>query len=187
MKSLFIIFIFYSISLSCQKDTIFIKDKPGLPCNITSVKDDKISYYVGSAITHIVRISITSVSSYVKDGIKRFPELERQLKLEAPLKDTLINEASVSINKELHFIKECLRKHSRQYYTGFTFVAIGYAAAGVGIALSDKYPNKTTNLIIGGAAISLIGHLVMINSHKWFKKAALGISGTELYVKYRLD
>lgn len=174
-------FLFLSLSLHSQSDTIFIKSG-SVACTITFVNNDNIFYYVGDNSKDIVRIPLTSVMAYVKDGVKVIPEAKPALSISEP---GTIKE--ISITEDFLFIKECLRKHSKQYYTGFAFVMLGYASAGAGVALYEKEPKYAKPLVIGGAVVSLIGHIVMVNSHKWFKRAAFGINGTEVKVKYRLD
>ena len=75
------------------------------------------------------------------------------------------NTEFIQIQQEINIMKENLNSHHKQNKTGFIFGLIGGCSSIIGSSLLISPP-----LAIGGAALSLIGGIVMFDSHKWFGK-----------------
>lgn len=168
--------------LHAQKDTIFTKGGRTISCTITLVNDMNIFYtdIKGRAGDYI---ALDQVSRYKQSGkvtvaqaisIKKDTTIQVQVQPEKP----------ISISDEMFFMRNCLAKHSREYMTGVGVMAVGVAFAGIGAALAVDEPSTGVPIMGVGGALVLIGTIVTIDSHKWFKRAALGVNGTGAYVKY---
>lgn len=86
----------------------------------------------------------------------------------------------VTISNELKFIRMNLRKSHNQFKTG----AVMYAASVIPIGLG--FASNQPPLIYAGGVISLIGTIVMINSHKYIGRAGIGFGGEGVKVRYVL-
>ena len=75
------------------------------------------------------------------------------------------NTELIQIQQEINIMKENLNSHHKQNKTGFIFGLIGGCSSIIGSSILISPP-----LAIGGAALSLIGGIVMFDSHKWFGK-----------------
>ena len=69
----------------------------------------------------------------------------------------------LKLQNDIDNINYRMEKHSTQYYTGVKVSLIGVGVTAVGVVVAV---NPFTYL--GGAAV-LVGNIIMINSHKWFK------------------
>ena len=56
-----------------------------------------------------------------------------------------------------------MEKHSTQYYTGVKVFLLGVGMTAVGVVVA------VNPFIYLGSATVLVGNIIMINSHKWFK------------------
>ena len=70
----------------------------------------------------------------------------------------------LKLHNEVADINYRMDKHSKQYFNGVKVFLIGTGVTAVGVVVAA---NPLT--YIGGAAV-LVGRIIMINSHKWFKK-----------------
>ena len=70
----------------------------------------------------------------------------------------------LKLHNEVADINYRMDKHSKQYFNGVKVFLIGAGVTAVGVVV---VVNPLT--YIGGAAV-LVGNIIMINSHKWFKK-----------------
>jgi hypothetical protein len=70
----------------------------------------------------------------------------------------------LKLQNDIDNINYRMEKHSTQYYTGVKVFLIGVGVTAAGAVLAV---NPFTYL--GGATV-LVGNIIMINSHKWFKR-----------------
>jgi len=70
----------------------------------------------------------------------------------------------INLQNEVNEINYRMDKHSKQYFSGVKVSLIGLGATLVGVA---AVVNPLTYV---GGGIILVGNIIIINSHKWFKK-----------------
>ena len=75
------------------------------------------------------------------------------------------NTEFIQIQQEINIMKENLNSHHKQNKTGFVLGLIGGCSSIIGSSMLISPP-----LVIGGAVLSIIGGVVMFDSHKWFGK-----------------
>lgn len=101
------------------------------------------------------------------------------------------------LQSDLNHIKLNLEQHHKQYKTGSGLIITGLIASSTGIVLNaiankpENQSNESSNtdqaisngLIIVGGGLALAGWIVQIDSHKYFKRAAMGLSSNGLTLK----
>jgi len=103
------------------------------------------------------------------------------------------------LRKEIDLIKLNLGNHHKQYKTGTNMLVAGIltSVGGYGISLiangnNNKGPAEKTikSLVtitsVVGSGLILVGSIIQIDSHKHFKKAALGLGSDGLTLKVKL-
>lgn len=83
---------------------------------------------------------------------------------------------TVTVKDEFDYIKNCLARQHGQFVAGSTICAIGLATTGTSFIIETD-ANAPKVIAAGGAALMFIGTIIIMDSHKWFKKASLGVSG----------
>jgi len=94
------------------------------------------------------------------------------------------------IQYQLDYAHNCMFKYKREQVLGFAFTTMGVSAIGVALLNNHHYygydSNKNTSIntmvIGGGAIVTLLGIILMIDSEKWNKRAHIASNG--LGVKY---
>lgn len=102
-------------------------------------------------------------------------EIINQTKSDIKLQSIILKTFRDSVNYQLDYIRTCMYKHSSVYYTGLTMTLVGTSLSLVG-GLSTNFtenPLFSMGLVFGGAALSTIGGVTMLVSHKWFKQASI--------------
>ena len=92
-----------------------------------------------------------------------FGQIDDALKLSFPQMSNNEKEY-VLLHNEVANINYRMDKHSKQYFNGVKVSLIGLGATLVGVA---AVVNPLTYV---GGGIILVGNIIIINSHKWFKK-----------------
>lgn len=153
-----------------QTDTIFKKDKSILVCSITFVNNHSIFYTEKKDPGK--HIDLKLVSLYSQNGKRTdASKPENKIMFPSPALDT------ISAGMELDYMKSCFRKHSHEYYTGVITAVSGFALSATGVGISGN--NADAGMVIAGIGgiVTLVGGIIMIDSHKWIRKAGLGING----------
>jgi hypothetical protein len=75
------------------------------------------------------------------------------------------NTELIQIQQEINMMKENLNSHHKQNRTGFSLVITGSISSIIGSTIITS-----PILVVGGAALSIVGSGIMFNSHKWFGK-----------------
>jgi len=84
----------------------------------------------------------------------------------------------VELQNEIENTNYRMKKFHKQYFNGVFAYGTGATITIVGLLL----PNPA--VIIVGAAVSLVGGIVMINSHKWFNKDSVN---KKKYISKRIE
>jgi hypothetical protein len=80
---------------------------------------------------------------------------------------------------EIDHIRHCANRYNREIMTGYTFTILGSVVSGVGAFTDEpKIP------IAAGAALSLIGTVLIIDSQKWMKQIYIGPNGVGVRYKF---
>jgi len=81
-----------------------------------------------------------------------------------------------SVNYRLDYTRYCMLKFQKQYYAGVTAQVFGLGFGGAMAYFSMSKNNKSLGLYgaAGGGLLALIGTIIQINSHRWFRSAAFG-------------
>lgn len=160
----------FPIYCSSQTDTIFKKDKSTLVCNITFVNNHSIFYNEKKDPGKFIELKL--VSLYSQNGKRTDPSRpENKIMFPPQTIDT------ISAGMELDYMKSCFRRHSHEYYTGVITAVSGFALSVAGAGISGN--NSDAGMVIAGIGgiVTLVGDIIMIDSHKWIRKAGLGING----------
>ena len=83
--------------------------------------------------------------------------------------DSLKNEIT-TIKLNNNYVQKCLENCHKEYNTGTTFIVGGILFTGFGIAISEGEKVPDAFWIIG-TALTTVGVIFQIDSHKWIKKA----------------
>lgn len=168
MKKIILLLMLAGIARA-QQDTIFTKNGVTILCTITGITSDNI-FFTNSEGQKGRYVDKRKVVRYSQEGKTAFT--------------TPVIKDSASADKELNFLRSCLKRHSKEYFTGVTITGVGLAGSIVGGALSAEFPDTGFPIIIASGVVALVGTIVTIDSHKWFKRAALGVTGSGAYVRY---
>ena len=87
-----------------------------------------------------------------------------------------VQTVTVSVSDEFQYMQNCFARQHSQFLTGSVISAIGLGITGASFYVETD-ANAPKVMAIGGACLMFIGTVVIIDSHKWFKKASLGVSG----------
>ena len=69
----------------------------------------------------------------------------------------------LKIQNEVNDINYRMDKHHKQFYNGVTLTIIGVGATIIGVVV------PVVPLIIFGGGSTIVGNIIILNSHKWFK------------------
>ena len=163
-----------------QMDTIFQRNGKILLGTIGTVTELNIFFRNEKGIND--RIKLSKVVKYVIT--KKVPK---------PKIDTMANYTMANYNRDedIQYMKDCFRRCHKEYSTGVVFSILGVLAMGGGLYYSsnpiNNNPESDINSywIIAGAASSLIGSLVIIDSHKWIGRAGLVDYGVGVNLKMK--
>lgn len=169
--------LFVAICSSAQTDTIVLKSKLSIPCHILKVGHAAIEFT--DLAGHERFIDIYTVNYYFKDGQKH--EGKTRVGISAERSGDTVN-----VSDEIAYMRFCMNKFHNQYTTGLTVTLIGGALAGTSLFLSNDVQLKQ-EVSIGGVVMTLVGLGISMDAHKWFAKAAWGVSGkgNRMQVVYR--
>lgn len=89
---------------------------------------------------------------------------------------------------ESAYVRHCLRKYHQEKTNGYFLSFFGGVLMGASLGLTDNYVaingTKTTEfstegqmMFVGGAVMSLVGSVMILDSEKWFKRAYIGPDG----------
>ncbi len=169
MKKLLVLILF-PFCYHAQTDTIFKKDKKQIICSITFINNNSIFYTERKDPGKYIDLGLVSI--YSLNGKRTDPSKpENKIIFPVQTPDT------ISVALELDYMKTCFRNHGRQYYTGVITVLSGFAVTGGGTALSLTNTNAGAAIAGIGAVVTLVGTIIMVDSHKWIRRAGLGING----------
>lgn len=118
-------------------------------------------------------VHLSKTNYYVKGGIKsivNYVDNSNQI-------NVLSATDTVNLTQEIDYMKNCFRKSQAQFNSGSYCVYTGIGLGGIGVLLSANKEPVALPLIGVGGVLSLIGTILMIDSHKWIGKAGLGING----------
>ena len=103
------------------------------------------------------------------------------------------------LQADLNNVKTNLELHHKQFKTGTNLIVAGIISASVGSLLAtidatNEDKNKasktvrtlSTTVVIVGSGLSLAGWIVQLDSHKYFKRAAMGFTPDGLTLKVDL-
>lgn len=166
IKKLALVFLFPVLSFA-QTDTIFKKDKNKIICTITFVNNDNIFFTEKKDPGKLM--DVRKVSFYSLNG-KRIDPSQSKILFPQVL-DT------ISVALELDYMKYCFRSFSKQYNSGVITLLAGFAVSGAGITISGTDKNAGMAVVGIGSIVSLVGGIIMIDSHKWIRRAGFGING----------
>lgn len=85
----------------------------------------------------------------------------------------------VSLQRAIEYNRDLMYKYTDAYFGGVTVMCVGFVFSGFSFLIPETRDAKgfDTNsdyrngVLIGGAAVSLIGEIMMISSHRWVRKA----------------
>lgn len=178
MKKLLLALFLLPFITKAQNDTIYKKDGKIIPCTITL--DNGLFLFYKDKKGNQNDIDKKEVANY-----KQGNELKKVTEVLPTITNSPIlnNKDSVTITAELNHFKTCMANYHKQHVTGtvLTFTGIG---AGIGTAFLDVDANFKNILYGSSSAIFFIGTIVMIDAHKHFKRASLGVNGNGVTVKY---
>ena len=167
MKKLAVLLLFPIASYS-QTDTIFKKDKSIMVCTITFANNDNIFYSEKKDPGKF--IDVKKVSLYSQNGKRTDPSLIKVVSVPHTT-DT------ISAALEIEHMKYCFRRFSKEYNTGVIIGLAGFGVSGIGLAISRSDENAGFAIAGAGFIATLIGGIIMIDSHRWLHKAGFGING----------
>ena len=168
----YIILFLFPLFVHGQMDTIFQRNGKILLGTIGTVTELNIFFRNEKGIND--RIKLSKVVKYVIT--KKIPKPPPSL-----IKDSMAVNAMANYNRDedLQYMKDCFRRCHKSYSSGVVFSVLGVLAMAGGIYYSANPSNNynqsqtSTYMIIAGAASSLIGSLVIMDSHKWIGRAGL--------------
>ncbi|HET6556394.1 MAG TPA: hypothetical protein VFG54_03710 [Prolixibacteraceae bacterium] len=96
---------------------------------------------------------------------------------------------------ESAYVRHCLRKYHQEKTNGYFLSFFGGVLMGASTGLTTHYRDydgsRTTGfttegkaLFLGGAVMSLVGTVMIIDSEKWFKRAYLGPDGLGIKINF---
>ena len=150
-------------------DTIFQRNGKILLGTIGTVTELNIFFRNEKGIND--RIKLSKVAKYVIT--KKIPK---------PKIDTMANYTMANYNRDedLQYMKDCFRRCHKEYSSGVVFTILGVLAMGGGLYYSGNPLSNSNNqsntagyLIAAGALSSLIGSMIIMDSHKWIGRAGL--------------
>ena len=153
---------------------------------------DTIFKISGDTIAGVKISKITSMNLwYTENGIGKSISIKEiqshtfvnEIKSDVSKKESFIMNKDVNGQDELIFLRHCLGKFYKEWKTGviLCFSGIGLTIIGfpVAIATTSNIP-----LIIGGVT-SLVGGIIILDSHKWLKRASIGVGGSGFTIQYK--
>lgn len=180
MKKLLLLLMVAPLFSLCQTDTIYHVNGEVIPCKITEVKQEYLRYNPQKGPD--AAIDLRNVHSYVRKGKKNY------ILANSGLKKTIENNNTVNLTDDYAYLKMCLGEARKEYRTGVRVFFLGSISTCVGVLLLKSGDTKNVGNMVtfGGSVITLIGYGSMVNSNKWFGRAALGLNGNGATVTYRL-
>ena len=96
---------------------------------------------------------------------------------------------------ESAYVRHCLSKHHQEKTSGYFLSLFGGIIMGASMGLTESHlaynGTKTTEfsptgnmLFIGGAGMSLVGTIMILDSEKWFKRAYIGPDGLGVKIEF---
>ncbi len=167
MKTTVLLLLLTSACFS-QNDTIVKKNSKSITCTITLVNEGAVFYK--DKKDNGDQVLISDVAYYSQSGKRTYVNNIANMRTD-----------SVLISDELNYLKRCLVKSHQEYCAGIGVIGLGIAGT-VGVGLADIEDKNILLLFTSG--ISLVGTIIVIDSHKWFKRAGLGINKNGIGVKY---
>jgi hypothetical protein len=146
-----------------QKDTVFTQSGGSIPCSITFVNSNNIFYNTKSSDGNM--IEMFKVKAFSQNG-----------KRSSSVTISPVYEQTVTVAQEFEYMRNCFARQHAQYITGTAIGCIGIATVGGSFFINTDENAPRTFAGIGSALI-FIGTIVVMDSHKWVKRAALGVSG----------
>lgn len=181
----YLILLFFPFLAHGQMDTIFQRNGKILLGTIGTVTEQNIFFKNKMGIND--RIKLSKVVKYVITKKMTNP------KIDTIIHNNIVQNTMANYNRDedIQYMKDCFRRCHKEYSTGVVFSILGVLAMGGGLYYSaNPIKNNTgsdvnTYLIIAGAASSLIGSLVIIDSHKWIGRAGLVDYGVGVKLKMK--
>ena len=187
MKKLVLLLLLPILSNS-QTDTIFKKDKSTIICTITFANNDNIFYSEKKDPGKFIEVK--KVSLYSQNGKRTDPSLIKVISSDPSLVKPTSTEPSlvkviaaphlidtISATLEIEHMKYCFRRFSKEYYTGVIVGLAGFGISGIGLAIARSDENAGFAIAGAGFIATLVGGIIMIDSHRWLHKAGFGING----------
>lgn len=96
---------------------------------------------------------------------------------------------------ESAYVRHCLRKHHQEKTNGYFLSFFGGVLMGASTALTTNYRDydgsRTTGfstegkaVFLGGAIMSVVGTVMILDSEKWFKRAYIGPDGLGIKINF---
>jgi hypothetical protein len=150
-----------------QTDTIFVTEKITIPCKIINVTMVSIQY-TDNENSHI-SIDLSQIKFYSVNGT-RIDGAYTRLAVPNMIKD------NSPLHADVEYMKKCLRRGHQQYINGLITGAFGVMMLGAGSVMKkeDEYPGDIITTF--GGFMTFIGAVVILDSHKWQKRAGLGVT-----------
>lgn len=91
------------------------------------------------------------------------------------------------MNTDVYIMRENLKRCHTQYTNGLGITVGGILVSGIGISVLIEKNNTTPVAVmcVVGGLLTIIGQIVMIDSHKYINKAGLGISNNGIVYKFK--
>lgn len=184
--------LFFVYTLNAQKDTIFKDTGDRIICTITFVNNNNIFYDTKKSSGEM--ISVKNVATYSQNGKRVDPKVAVKV---AGIKDNSVIakkpgtetvENSYVTKKQMEYLTNCLYKCHKEFVGGAITCLAGTLITYTGILLSSNNigtnNNNTPNTVITltGSGITLIGGIIMIDSHKWIGKASFALDANKASV-----
>tara|TARA_B100000767_G_C19426840_1_gene394278 strand:- start:78 stop:593 length:516 start_codon:yes stop_codon:yes gene_type:complete len=82
----------------------------------------------------------------------------------------------LKIQDEINKINFKMERHHKQFFTGGVINIIGLGLISLGNIINKNDAKAASNIIYVGGGFSLIGTIISVSSHKWFKKNPVGVN-----------
>jgi len=178
----YLIILFFPFFLNAQMDTIFRRNGDILLGTIGTVTEYDIFFKNNKGIKDNIKLS--KVVKYVIT--KKIPKPQPSLSSDSLVTPTLTN---YSRDEDIQYMKDCFRRCHKSYTEGMLVSIVGFIATAGGVylntssVLTNNESDLSKYLIIGGAVSSLLGTIIILDSHKWIGRAGMNLNGVGLCIK----
>ena len=82
----------------------------------------------------------------------------------------------VKLQDEINKINFKMEQHHKQFFTGGVINIIGLGLISLGNLITKADPKAASDIIYVGGGVSLVGTIISVSSHKWFKKNSISLN-----------